>query len=82
MSGPSAFRGQSTPAAKSQRRAATGPARDPKPEEVRNVEVSWLLAVDELANSLKSVEKPKNNKGRAFLLHSDIRLETQVVRLQ
>jgi hypothetical protein len=39
----------------------------PKPSAVRNVEVNWLLAVDELAASLEGLEKPLLSKGRAFL---------------
>jgi hypothetical protein len=42
------------------------PTEHPKPLEVRNVEVSWNLAVDELAESLRNLEKPRFLKGKAF----------------
>ena len=38
----------------------------PKPEKVRNNEIAWLLAVDELAESLKSLEKPCLEAGKTF----------------
>ena len=40
------------------------------------MEVSWLLAVDELALSLRNFEKPRNFMGKEFLLQSDKGLET------
>jgi hypothetical protein len=38
---------------------------------------SWLLAVDELALSLRGIEKPRNFMGKEFLLQSDKGLETR-----
>jgi hypothetical protein len=40
----------------------------PKPCEVRNVEIAWLLAVDELSISLGTLGKPQVSLGKEFLL--------------
>ena len=48
----------------------------PKPSEVRNTEIEWLLAVDELDRSLGSLEKPSLSLGKAYLDNSHNELET------
>jgi hypothetical protein len=42
-------------------------AKHPKALEVRNTEIDWLLAVDELATSLRSLENSHSSKGRTFV---------------
>jgi hypothetical protein len=48
----------------------------PNALEVRNIEIEWLFAVEELAMSLNGIDIPNNSLGKVFVNRREPRLET------